>query len=133
MTDSKPARPAITLDLVVLDAPDIRAMAAFYSAVLGWTNVDESDDWITLRDQSAPGSTGIAFQLAPDFVPPTWPDDAVPQQSHLDLDVPDLDVAERDVLAAGARATGLPDDGSTGFRVYLDPAGHPFCLCLAHD
>ena len=51
---------------------------------------------------------GMAFQLAPDLVPPTWPDNTVPQQSHLDVTVPDLDIAERQVLAIGARATGEP-------------------------
>jgi predicted enzyme related to lactoylglutathione lyase len=131
MTDQKPARPAVKLDLVVLDAPDIGLLADFYGAILGWTFRDDGDDWITLRDADTPGSTGMAFQLAPDFVAPTWPDGTVPQQIHLDLDVPDLDVAERSVLSAGARATGLPAEKGSSFRVYLDPAGHPFCLCRA--
>ena len=72
----------------------------------------------------------MAFQLAPDHVPPTWPDNTIPQQFHLDVDVPDLDAAEASVLAIGARPTGEPQQPGT-FRVYLDPSGHPFCLCLA--
>lgn len=56
--------------------------------------------------------------------PPRWPDPAYPQQLHLDLLVPDLDTAEADVLTNGA--TKLRDSGT--FRVYADPAGHPFCL-----
>lgn len=76
----------------------------------------------------------MAFQRAPDFIPPTWPDNTVPQQSHLDIDVPVLDTAETAVLAAGATKTGLPrpdtpDGLRDSFRVYLDPVGHPFCLC----
>jgi hypothetical protein len=52
----------------------------------------------------------------------------VPQQVHLDLMVRDLDIGEQAVLAAGgARAEHQP--GQT-FRVFLDPAGHPFCLCV---
>lgn len=43
---------------------------------------------------------------------------------HLDIDVADVDAAERAVLALGA--TRLSDAG--GWRVYADPAGHPFCL-----
>ena len=27
-------------------------------------------------------------------------------------------------------ATKYPDQPGTSFRVFLDPAGHPFCLCL---
>ena len=44
------------------------------------------------------------------------------------LEVTDIDAAEPRVLALGARR--LPGGGgaSSGFRVYADPAGHPFCL-----
>lgn len=130
MTDATPTRPAIRFDLVVLDAPDIRALADFYSALLGWQITEESDGWITVRDPAARGGAGIAFQYAADFVPPTWPDETVPQQLHLDLDVHDLDEGERFALSIGARPTGLPEEPDSTFRVYLDPAGHPFCLCL---
>ena len=69
----------------------------------------------------------VAVQLAPDHVPPQWPDPAHPQQLHLDVQVDDPDAAERQVLALGARR--LPDpEGAEDFRVFADPAGHPFCL-----
>ena len=68
----------------------------------------------------------LAFQLAPDHQPPRWPDPAFPQQFHLDLMVDDIDEAEPRALAIGA--TKLPSE-EDGFRVYADPAGHPFCLC----
>ena len=45
------------------------------------------------------------------------------------IDVPDLDAAEPAVLALGARKHDV-QPGET-FRVYLDPAGHPFCLVRA--
>lgn len=125
------------LDLVVLDCPDPIALAGFYSRVLGWVLESDSDDsWATIRPpgDARRSSTGMAFQRAPDFTAPTWPDNAVPQQSHLDIDVTDLDEAEQAILASGATKTGLPDphsDDGKGdtFRVYLDPVGHPFCLC----
>jgi hypothetical protein len=44
---------------------------------------------------------------------------------HLDITVQDIDEAEVQVLALGA--TRLPST-EPGFRVYADPAGHPFCL-----
>ena len=113
-------------DLVVLDTPEPRALADFYCALLGWRVIREEDDWVTIRGDS---SAGMAFQLAPNLVPPTWPDPAVPQQFHLDVTVPDLEDAERRVLAIGARLTGQPEQPAT-FRAYLDPSGHPFCLCL---
>jgi hypothetical protein len=42
----------------------------------------------------------------------------------------DLDAAEAKVIAIGA--TKLPGGGEK-FRVYADPAGHPFCLCVYDD
>lgn len=48
---------------------------------------------------------------------------AVPEDDDwIDL-VPDLEAAHAPLLALGARFAEAHD----GFRVYLDPAGHPFC------
>jgi Glyoxalase-like domain len=45
---------------------------------------------------------------------------------HLDIEVDDLDVAGAPAVEAGATlAEFQPQDD---VRVYLDPAGHPFCL-----
>ena len=127
MTEQSVQTPIATFGFTVLDTPDPRALAEFYCAILGWEIKDTDDDWVTIR--GADGG-GLAFQLAPDHVPPTWPDNAVPQQFHLDLDVPDLDRGEEQVVALGARPTGMPEQ-TAGFRVFLDPSGHPFCLCKA--
>ena len=58
----------------------------------------------------------------------TWPGGAHPQQFHLDLRVPDLATGESQVLAAGARRHEHQPSTQGSFVVYLDPAGHPFCL-----
>ena len=60
------------------------------------------------------------------YVPPRWPDPEHPQHEHLDIRVFDVDAAEEAVLALGA--TRPPADHENGFRVFTDPAGHPFCL-----
>ncbi|MGH9133650.1 MAG: VOC family protein [Ilumatobacteraceae bacterium] len=118
--------PAIArFSLVALDCPDHVALAEFYSAITGWEIGRVDDDWTELR--SGGGAT-IAFQRAPGHVPPDWPTDQHPQQAHLDFDVDDLDVGEEQVLALGARKAEFQPD--TSWRVYLDPAGHPFCLIL---
>jgi hypothetical protein len=119
------AAPIATLDLVVLDCPDPRALAGFYAAMLGWDVMDAADEWATVRGGIG---AGIAFQRAADFRAPSWPDGDIPQQSHLDLDVDDLDAAQAAVIALGATDTGMPEGRRTEFRVFLDPAGHPFCL-----
>ncbi|WP_245616123.1 VOC family protein [Phycicoccus jejuensis] len=74
------------------------------------------------------GRTTLAFQRIDDWVAPTWPGGAHPQQFHLDLSVQDIDAAEPAVLAAGASVHAEQPSSDGGFRVYLDPAGHPFCL-----
>lgn len=111
--------------LVVLDCPDPKALAAFYGAITGWPIDDDEGDWVQLRSD---GGATLAFQLAPDHRPPVWPSADHPQQAHLDFDVQDLDEGEGKVLAIGARKT-KPQPGDS-WRVYLDPAGHPFCLVL---
>ncbi len=115
-----------TFRVIALDTPDPQALAEFYSALTGAPIDRREDDWCQL---TAPdGGPALAFQLAPDHVPPTWPSGERSQQAHLDLYADDLDVAEEQVLAIGARKHEH-QPGET-FRVYLDPAGHPFCLCL---
>jgi hypothetical protein len=47
---------------------------------------------------------------------------------HLDLAVSDLDAAEAEAIRLGARRAG-EQPHPTRWRVMLDPAGHPFCLC----
>jgi catechol 2,3-dioxygenase-like lactoylglutathione lyase family enzyme len=112
------------LDSVVIDCPDPRALASFYCELLGMHVVTEEDGWVTIRtDSDAPS---LAFQKAADLHPPRWPDPAHPQQFHLDVRVDDIEAAERRAIAAGAKR--LADGGGETFRVYADPAGHPFCL-----
>ncbi|MER7843286.1 VOC family protein [Kitasatospora sp. NPDC096077] len=115
------------LQCLVLDCPEPAALAGFYAAVLGG-EVDRPDrrwslgaDWSTLHLDDG---TVLCFQGVADHRPPRWADPDHPQQAHLDVDVPDLDAAEPEVLALGA--VRLHDAG--GWRVYADPAGHPFCL-----
>ena len=119
------SRPSISLGDVVLDTDDPPRLAEFYTTLLGWQVVETEDDWITIAD--GPGAR-IAFQLALNHKPPTWPDNAVPQQFHLDLDVDDLDKAAAYAESIGARRAESGDH-SPNFIVFLDPSGHPFCLC----
>ncbi|MBL7499445.1 VOC family protein [Frankia sp. CNm7] len=114
------------LQTVVLDCRDPLALAQFYGELLGLPVTSVEPDWVTLGDA---GTSRVDFQLAPDHVPPSWPDPARPQQFHLDIEVEDLDEAERAVLALGARHLSS-EQAPDSFRVYADPAGHPFCLVL---
>ncbi len=114
------------LGWTAIDCPDPVALAAFYSAITGWPVDDDisDDEWIQLASDA--GAT-IAFQRVDGYRAPAWPGQEHPQQEHLDFEVDDLDTAEASVLALGARKHAVQP--GTSFRVYLDPAGHPFCLC----
>jgi predicted enzyme related to lactoylglutathione lyase len=114
---------------VVFDCPDTQVLAEFYRDLLSWeithAGYDEPDGWTVVSN----GTHRIDFQRVTDYRPPTWPDPAVPQQLHLDLAVDDLDAAEAGAVKLGA--TKSPEQPSPAeYRVFLDPAGHPFCLCV---
>lgn len=116
----------ISQTMVVLDAADLNAVSSFWAGLLAGT-VRADEDWHTIY---VDGEPRMAVQLAPNHVPPEWPD-GTPQQIHLDLYVEDVRAAHADVMSLGARLLKeAPDLGSAhGFQVYADPAGHPFCLC----
>ncbi|WP_049577806.1 VOC family protein [Nonomuraea sp. SBT364] len=115
-----------TLSATVLDSPDARALAGFYRRLLGWEAEQDEPGWVTLR---APGGgAGLSFQTDEGYVPPVWPPAPGRQRmmAHLDIEVSDLAAAGTLAEEAGARlADHQPQDD---VRVYLDPAGHPFCL-----
>jgi catechol 2,3-dioxygenase-like lactoylglutathione lyase family enzyme len=112
-----------TLHAVVIDCPDPSALATFYQNLLGFQRIQDEPDWISIGDGTH--RPRIAFQPAPNLRAPRWPDPEYPQQLHIDVKVDDVDEAERRALELGARR--LPGQGMD-YRVFADPAGHPFCL-----
>jgi catechol 2,3-dioxygenase-like lactoylglutathione lyase family enzyme len=116
------------LQCVVLDCPDARELARFYQALVGG-EVDRPDPrwgvgstFATLHLQTG---LVLTFQGVPDYRAPAWPDPAHPQQFHLDVEVADLEVAQRQVVDLGGELLHVDP---RGWRVFADPAGHPFCL-----
>jgi len=121
--------PVVTLAAVVLDTPEPRALANFYCRLLGWKIDTDEEGWVTVRGPD--GATGLSFQREPAYQPPTWPSDREHQQMmlHLDFRVPDLAAADAHAVAVGARPADWQPQPDV--RVYLDPAGHPFCFFTA--
>lgn len=116
--------------MIVFDAADIDAESAFWAAFLGGTVQKWSDRW---RAIFVDGEWALGVQLAPDHVPPDWPDGA-PQQMHLDFYVEGIeahDAAHVQVISLGGRLLKAAEDraAARGAQVYADPAGHPFCVC----
>jgi catechol 2,3-dioxygenase-like lactoylglutathione lyase family enzyme len=122
-------RPRLRLSTIVLDAPDPPALADFYVRLLGWEVEFSEPEWVKLK--APDGATALAFQLEPVYAQPTWPSrpDAQQMMLHLDIQVDDLEAGGAHAVAQGATlAEFQPQDD---VRVYLDPAGHPFCLWVA--
>jgi hypothetical protein len=69
----------------------------------------------------------VGVQLAPNHVPPDWPDGTPPQQMHLDLWVEDFPSAHERVMSLGAKVLKPAEetDSVDNFQVYADPAGIP--------
>jgi predicted enzyme related to lactoylglutathione lyase len=110
---------------LVIDCPDAAALATFYGTLLDW-KIESSSDWAHIR---ADNGQDIGFQQVQDYTAPQWPGQDRPQQMHVDVMVDDLDTAEAAVLELGA--TKAEHQPGTSFRVFLDPAGHPFCVCIS--
>ncbi len=111
--------------VVVFDAADLHAENAFWAGMLdGHVFADEAFHCVI----DASGEWRIGVQVAPEHVPPDWPDGA-PQQVHLDLHVEDAKQAHRQAITLGARVLQAVDlESDEGHQVYADPAGHPFCI-----
>jgi catechol 2,3-dioxygenase-like lactoylglutathione lyase family enzyme len=125
---------------VTVAAPDPRALAEFYSRLLGWEiavteparpGFPAEDGWAQMAPP--PGQVGptLNFEYEQDYVPPVWPSEPGRQQlqTHLDIAVAEVGVAVAWAESVGARqAAHQPQEH---VRVMLDPVGHPFCLFLS--
>ena len=113
--------PVMGLFAVTIDAPDASGLARFYAELTGMDVTYDGPEGAFI----AGDGKGVMFQQVSDYTPPQWPDPAHPQQGHLDIIVDDLDSGEARALELGAARL---DGGDETFRVFADPAGHPFCL-----
>jgi predicted enzyme related to lactoylglutathione lyase len=113
--------PVMQLFAVTIDAPDASGLAGFYADLLGMERTYDGPEGALITGYGR----RVMFQQIDAYTPPAWPDPARPQQAHLDITVDDLDTGQARALELGA--TLLADDDDH-FRVFADPAGHPFCL-----
>jgi len=115
--------PGIRLCSPAINCPNALELAGFYAEITGGRIAYSDEVWATMVAPSG----RLDFQTDPAYVPPTWPDRAVPIQMHLDFDVDDLVAAESQVLAAGA--TKYADQPNADHcLVFADPAGNRITL-----
>jgi len=115
----------LKLTAITLDCPDPKALAEFYHRSTG-LEIDSrsNDDFAGVVHENG---LVIGFQRVDGYRAPSWPNQDVPQQFHIDFAVHDLDEAEAMLLDMGARKPEFQPGGDR-WRIFIDPAGHPFCL-----
>lgn len=113
----------IRLGGVSVDCADPVGLGDFYRRVLGLEVARSSEEFVALRG----AGVWLTFQRVQDHQRPDWPEGPVPKQLHLELAVSELDTAEARILALGATKAGVQTNPD-GWRVLIDPAGHPFCI-----
>lgn len=114
----------VTFAATSIDCDDASATAAFYAQLLGWKVTHDEGG---LAAVEGAGMT-LYFATIDGYRAPGWPNDN--KQFHLDLRAPDPDALVDRVTALGGSVPELqPGDGR--WLVFLDPAGHPFCISRA--
>jgi hypothetical protein len=112
---------------ISLDCDDPGPLSTFWAELLGGkiTVTSENHTVVTVDRMLL-----LVAMRVENYVRPTWPEGPVPKQAHIDLDVDDLQQAEKRAISLGAvRAESQP--APEHFLVLFDPAGHPFCLSTA--
>jgi len=117
---------------IVLDCQDPWRLAQFWAGLVGGRPVQWYPGWVTL--EPPPNGQRLSFQgVAVVGEGESGPGPRV----HFDVLVNDLPAAHDRVITAGAEFAGehvSPRPGPGGeavrWRVYRDPAGHPFCLVI---
>jgi hypothetical protein len=117
---------------IVLDCPDPWRLAQFWAGLVGGSPVQWYPGWVTL--EPPPNGQRLSFQGVADA---GRGESGPGPRVHFDVLVSDLAAAHDRVITAGAEFAGehiSPRQGQSGeavrWRVYRDPAGHPFCLVI---
>ena len=118
---------------IVLDSADPWGLAHFWAGLLGGTPVQWYPGWVTL--EPPPHGQRLSFQGTGAAEGAGERQGRAAPLVHFDVLVADLVGAHERVIRSGATFTGehvSPKPGPAGeavaWRVYRDPAGHPFCL-----
>lgn len=115
-----------TLTQLVFECGDARRLASFWQGVLDLDDPTGDPTWLTLEWEPV---GRFSFHEIEGYRASEWPGSTGGIQAHFDLLVDDFAAADAAVLAAGATALSeVLNPGPKAWRVYADPAGHPFCL-----
>jgi predicted enzyme related to lactoylglutathione lyase len=119
MTESDKNERVGTLYAVTMDVNDLETCARFWSQVLGVGILYQNDQYLRL------GQKGERPTLLLQKVPEPH---EVKNRVHIDLDVPDLDVAVSRVQELGGSKLRELNEYGIKWAVMADPNGNEFCL-----
>lgn len=107
---------------IAVDAHDVRAVADFWCAALGWRGVEEEDGVVSIAGDDA-GAPGID-------VLPVADAKTVKNRIHLDLRADGTTQAEEveRLLALGARHADVGQAPDVSWVVLADVEGNEFCV-----
>lgn len=113
---------AAWIGAITIDCDDADAMRRFYKEALGGVDIPNLPQSVRV------GGMPLVFRELEDWVRPTWPGGDM--QIHFEFLVPvgELRQQEARLIALGAEKSPHQDPDDPGLIVFLDPAGHPFCL-----
>lgn len=108
---------------LVLDCQDPTALAAFWTAALGYVSFGEAGAYVVLFPDGRPGPK-LLLQQVPE--PKT-----VKNRMHLDIDAVDIEAEATRLEALGAlRVADDPiHEHGTDWILMTDPEGNEFCVC----
>ncbi|MFF9012693.1 VOC family protein [Streptomyces sp. NPDC014870] len=118
---------ACRISELVIECADPERLAAFWSEVLGYVEVEREDDGSIAIGPPDTGFGGAqpTLVLSPNSEPRTGP-----HRMHFDVNATDRDQdAELErLLALGAEPADIGQTGEENWHVLADPEGNLFCL-----
>jgi predicted enzyme related to lactoylglutathione lyase len=118
---------ALTIRSITFDCADARALATFWSGLLGWNVYYDDDPEVVVAPSFPNPGMGLLFIPVPEGK-------TAKNRMHLDLSPEDTrDAALERALAAGGTVIGdhRNEDG-TGWVTMADPEGNEFCIERGH-
>lgn len=118
---------ACRISELVIDAVDPERLAAFWSEVLGYVELDREADGSI---QIGPPGVGFGGPQPTVVIGPTRDPRPRKLRLHIDVSATDRDQeAELErLLSLGARPADVGQTGAEGWHVLADPEGNEFCL-----
>ncbi|MDA1258231.1 MAG: VOC family protein [Chloroflexi bacterium] len=104
---------------VVIDVSDLERAGRFWGAVLGESDPGRFGQYLFFKDVG--GGIGLGLQQVPE-------PKAGKGRTHIDIGVPDLDIAASQVVELGGRQLETVEEDGGRFIVMRDPDGNEFCL-----